>query len=401
MIEIINKNDCCGCLACVQKCPTQCISCQTDDEGFLYPSVDKTACIHCNICLSVCPVINKMEERKPIKIIAAYNKDEDVRIKSSSGGMFHIIAEAIINAGGVVFGARFNKNWKVEHGYSETLDDLTSFLGSKYVQSDIGNTYIQASDFLKNGRLVLFSGTPCQIAGLKTFLGKDYKNLLTLDLICHGVPSPGIWSNYIDSLLKKQKEKNSTSILSNIYFRDKRLGWRLFSFSTNWIYGDGTNEKEETISETRNKDLFMQGFLSDLYLRPICYSCPFRNLTSGSDFTIGDLWGVGNLSLPIKDDNRGISNVLFNTTKALNYYNLVCDKTNNCHLTFSQSIQSNPGIINKKSIDLKRLEKRNKFYKMQWENIPFKHIIKKLTRRTFRSRIKYKVKRVVKKIWKN
>ena len=170
MIEILDKHNCCGCEACVQICPKQCISFNEDAEGFRYPMVDKRICIDCGLCEKVCPILNKTEERKPLKVYAAKNRDEEELLASSSGGLFILFAKEILCQGGVVFGAKFDENWNVVHAYAETEKDLKAFMGSKYVQSRIGNTYREAKDFLEAGRQVLFSGTSCQAAGLKRFL---------------------------------------------------------------------------------------------------------------------------------------------------------------------------------------------------------------------------------------
>ena len=217
MIAIKEKHNCCGCSACVQVCPKQCIRMYADNEGFLYPQVNSTICIDCGLCEKVCPVINQNKPNVPLSVYAAKNINEEVRIKSSSGGIFTLLAEQIISEGGVVFGARFNENWEVVHDYTETIDGLESFRGSKYVQSSISDNFKVAKQFLKEGRKVLFSGTPCQIAGLKKFLQKEYENLLTMEVVCHGVPSPMVWRDYIDyKRAKRDTGKNTFS--SSLYF---------------------------------------------------------------------------------------------------------------------------------------------------------------------------------------
>lgn len=208
MINIRDKYSCCGCAACVQACPKDCISFEEDEQGFRYPFVDKIRCIDCGLCEKVCPFINQSEPLKPQKVYAAKNPNDEIRLKSSSGGIFTMLAEFIIDEGGVVFGARFDKNWEVEHGYTQIKEGIEAFRGSKYLQSRIGNTYVQVRDFLIEGRKVLFSGTSCQIAGLKLFLRKDYDNLLTIDIVCHGVPSPLIWRTYLNDIKSRSKGLN-------------------------------------------------------------------------------------------------------------------------------------------------------------------------------------------------
>lgn len=211
MIDILDKKDCCGCSSCVQRCPKQCITLKEDNEGFLYPIVNKEICISCGLCEKVCPVLSQGEPRKPLKVYAAKNQDEEIRRQSSSGGVFTLLAEQVIREGGVVFGAIFDENWEVKHDFAETIEGLAPFRGSKYVQSRIDDNYKKAERFLNQGRKVLFSGTPCQIAGLKRFLRNEYDNLLTVDFVCHGVPSPGVWRQYLKETVARLFDKNSVS----------------------------------------------------------------------------------------------------------------------------------------------------------------------------------------------
>lgn len=304
MIRILEKKDCCGCSACQQICPKTCIRMEPDEEGFLYPNVDETICIDCGLCEKVCPVINQCRKRVPSKAFAVWNCNEITRLNSSSGGVFSAIAIQILKDGGVVFGAKFNDRWEVVHDYIEKIEDLYLLQGSKYVQSVIGNTYSIAEIFLKRGRKVLFTGTSCQIAGLKRFLRTDYDNLLTIDVICHGVPSPMIWYRYLDYIISNEKLSGVSSVedISNISFRSKLTGWKNYSFQIRGNHG-------ELLSECFYDNLFMQGFLCNLYLRPSCHSCPAKSGKSGSDVTLGDYWGVSNHH-PELDDDKGISAVL-------------------------------------------------------------------------------------------
>ena len=203
MISIKDKKKCCGCSACVQRCPKQCINFREDNEGFRYPYIDTDKCINCGLCEKVCPIINQYNEKVPTKVYAAINTNEKIRMQSSSGGIFTYIATKVIEEKGVVFGARFDKNWEVKHDFTENIEGLSAFRGSKYMQSRIEDNYLKVEKFLKDGRKVLFSGTPCQIAGLKRYLKKNYENLLTIDIICHGVPSPKIWRLYLNEIYKK------------------------------------------------------------------------------------------------------------------------------------------------------------------------------------------------------
>ncbi|MCS2450406.1 Coenzyme F420 hydrogenase/dehydrogenase, beta subunit C-terminal domain [Bacteroides thetaiotaomicron] len=189
-----------------------------DEEGFLYPLIDMSFCIECGLCENVCPVINQSEVCSPLKVYAAKNPNEQIRLSSSSGGIFTMLAEQILKENGIVFGARFDEKWEVEHDYADTLDGIAAFRGSKYVQSRIGDSYQRVEDFLRKGRKVLFSGTPCQVAGLKRFLhNKEYDNLLTVDVICHGVPSPLIWRKYLEETIRPKGVAGKKSVLKSGY----------------------------------------------------------------------------------------------------------------------------------------------------------------------------------------
>lgn len=321
MIEIIDKSKCCGCRACAQICPKNCITFEADNEGFSYPSVQSNKCIDCGLCERVCPEIHIERKRKPISVIAAVNKSEEVRNESSSGGMFTLIADSIIKQHGVVFGACFDSEWNVIHSFAETRDGIKKFQKSKYVQSDIKETFREVKTFLSDGRKVLFTGTPCQISALKHFLRKDYDNLLTMDFVCHGVPSPMVWRDYLEEIkclrnIKEDCDIKKTSIKA-ISFRDKCTGWEKFSLSIDFNsplvdcdYGSNTVKVHERL----DKNQYMRTFLDNVDLRLSCYSCPFKCGRSGSDITIADFWGV-ELFHPRFSDNKGTSLVMSYTTK--------------------------------------------------------------------------------------
>lgn len=336
MIKIEDKNNCCGCEACVQVCPKQCISFDEDSEGFRYPLVNDAICINCGLCEKVCPVLNADEARKPLSSYASINENEEERLKSSSGGIFILLARHIVSEGGVVFGAKFDEQWNVVHAYSENEMGLSVFMGSKYVQSRIGNCYSQVKEFLNSGRQVLFSGTPCQISGLRKFLRKNYYNLLTVDVICHGVPSPIVWQDYLREIKENARKGENTASLTpkhtlsesdkitrcgsveieSIAFRDKKLGWKKFSFALNLsMFSDNGKKNSVLFSHIHDKDPYFLGFNNyNLYLRPSCYQCPVRDLRSGSDITLADFWGIGSL-LPHLDDDKGVSVIMVNTEK--------------------------------------------------------------------------------------
>lgn len=293
---------CTGCSACAGKCPKKCITMIADSEGFLYPQINENECIHCGLCERVCPVLNVEESRKPLQIYVGYNRDSDIVAQSSSGGIFTLLAQKIIADGGVVFGARFNTSREIVHDFVEKEEDLTLFRGSKYVQSRIGNAFHDVEEFLKKGRSVLFSGTPCQIAGLKSFLRNPYENLLTVDFICHGVPSLEIWKEYLHNSLSYFPKRGDV----DISFRDKKEGWRNYSFTLT------LNKKKENLilfTEPGYKNSFLRGFLANLYLRPSCHHCQVKSWKSGSDITIADAWGIENV-YPELDDDKGCNSVV-------------------------------------------------------------------------------------------
>lgn len=300
MIQITDKHNCCGCSACVQRCPKQCITMQEDNEGFFYPIVDETSCIECRLCETVCPVLNQVGERKPMTCYAAKNIDDAVRFKSSSGGVFMPLAVTVIEKGGVVFGACYNYLWEVEHVAVTKVEELDVLRGSKYVQSKIGGTFKEVEAYLKDGRDVLFSGTPCQVAGLKKYLRKDFDNLITIDVVCHGVPSPMVWRDYISQL--------PTDKITEICMKDKSTGWRNYSFSLR------DKDNNTILSEKASYNKYLLAFIRNLTVRPSCFVCPAKAGKSCSDITLADLWGIEKI-IPEMDDNMGASFVCCNTEK--------------------------------------------------------------------------------------
>lgn len=372
MIKIKEKNQCCGCSSCIQICPKQCISFEEDCEGFRYPQVDTTKCIDCGLCEKVCPELASLSPREPHEVYAAVNQNEEIRLASSSGGIFTHIAEQIISRGGVVFGARFNKEWEVVHDYTETIEGLTAFRGSKYLQSKIGLSYQQAEQFLKAGRDVLFSGTPCQIAGLKLFLRKEYPNLLTVDFVCHGVPSPLVWRYY----LNEQRESSKTTIAS-INFRDKSTGWKGFSLT---LY----NHQNAIYTNRFYKDTYMQAFLANLTLRPSCYACPAKAGRSQSDITIGDFWGIEKIK-PEIDDNKGVSLVILNNKKDISLFSncSLQEMTYKDVITGNKSIEQSSKFHPSRQFFFWQLKKNNHFQK-SWQRCASKNISARMFRLFYR-----------------
>lgn len=294
---------CCGCSACVNACPEHCLQMQADEEGFFYPVLDDSkVCIECNLCDKVCAVLHPYESKNALDCLGVKSQNENIREQSSSGGFFSVFAESIICNGGVVFGARFDDNWQVVLDYTEDIEGIAAFRGSKYVQACVGNTYRQAKDFLESGRLVLYSGTHCQIAGLHHYLRKEYDNLFTIDVVCHSVPSPLAWKRYLMELSDNKE-------IRYVNFRDKTTGWTKYGYNLSVSFTNGENIHIPASGE------YMRCLTMNLSTRPSCSRCISKEGRSHSDITIGDYWGVWDLQ-PEFDDNKGVSLVVVNTDKA-------------------------------------------------------------------------------------
>lgn len=329
MIKIEQKENCSGCYACVNICPKGCIRMEKDFEGFWYPKVDERSCIKCGLCKKSCPILTKKEGIEAHSTaFAAINKDNYIREKSSSGGIFTLLAEYVIDRGGVVFGAAFNSAFEVEHICVNQKEDLEKLRGSKYVQSRIGATYSQAKQVLKTGRLVLYTGTPCQIAGLLQYLGKDYENLYTQDFICHGVPSPLAWEEYL-----KCRKAQAKSSITAISFRDKSEGWNDNVMRIEFANG-------ETYIGRQKEDWFRRAFLGNIALRPACYDCKFKGESVRSDITLGDFWGIEEV-LPQMYDQLGTSLVCCNTEKGKNLFEYVIEKIECLSVPYEKAVEHN------------------------------------------------------------
>lgn len=302
MINLIKKSECTGCTACKSICPQKCIAMKRDEEGFLYPKVDQEKCINCGLCEKVCPVKNAKKSEKMQHAYVFQNSDDKVRRESTSGGAFTAIAEDVIKKNGVVFGVQFDENFKVVHGKAETIEDLGKFRNSKYVQSEVGNTFLEVKQYLDAGRMVCFSGTSCQIEGLKNFLKKDYENLILVDVVCRAVPSPLIWEKYLE--LKKKENEN----IKNIRFRDKFYGYKYSNFTI--------SDKNDKVTYHRGveSDPYLRAFFSNICDRPACYECKFKKLERESDITIWDCFEVEKYA-PSLDDDKGTTRILTNSEK--------------------------------------------------------------------------------------
>lgn len=405
-VELFNeKNNCCSCGACLNICPKHAIIMKGDEYGFVYPFIDESKCIKCGLCKTVCAYQYFNEINTPLEVYAATAKNEQMLIKSASGGIFAAFATKVIKDGGVVFGAALDKKTELncKHIVITNENDITRIQGSKYVHSSIGSTYREAKEYLLAGRRVLFSGTPCQIAGLKSYLGKSYDNLITVDLICHGVPSGRFFKSYLDFLEKKWKAK-----IFDFKFRDKTKGWGLIgkvSFKTTL---GRTDYKFLPCKESSYYSLFLN---SEIY-RCNCYTCKYASSNRPGDFTIGDYWGIqiehpeilGNKYKNKFNDSRGISCIIVNSEKGKAYLELFKDSINLILSTFEKVARHNRQLIEPSSCSLYR-NKVLEIYRTQGYSAVDKYFLKRVGIKIYIYKLKRFVPRrfvtVIKKImWK-
>lgn len=307
MPKLAAKEYCTGCTACASACPKGCITMTADENSFLCPVIDANCCVECGLCRKVCPVATplQMPEGTP-KAYAAYSKDETVRMQSSSGGVFTEIAKAVLEKGGAVYGAAYNRQSEVVHICVEVEPDLEKLRGAKYAQSDLRGIFPDIKSKLDMGQLVLFSGTPCQVVGLKAYLRKEYANLLTVDFVCHSVPSPMAWREYVKY---RSLQDNGGQMPCEINLRSKGTGWSRYQYSNLFRYADGTEHAARS-----GESLYMKLFVGGYINRESCENCRFKGYRRISDLTIGDFWGIWDIA-PEMDDNKGTSVVLVQSAR--------------------------------------------------------------------------------------
>lgn len=366
MINISDKTKCCGCSACYNICPKKAISMQEDNEGFLYPKVIEVYCVKCGLCLKTCPILNKKKDSEVLEIYGAKNKNVEEQKTSSSGGIFSLLANYILDNNGIVFGASYNNKWEVIHKFIDKKDDLDSLRRSKYVQSDMNNTYQQSKKFLDNNKFVLFCGTPCQIAGLKSFLNKDYEKLYCMDIFCHSVPSPKVWKTFL-------KQNFNINDIVSIDFRSKDFSW-----DNSYLKIILNNKKTyphlpyyiRFITYFIPKKYYMKlligfysisfrkGFLSSLYSRPSCHNCLFKGKKKQSDISVGDLWRISQIA-PQMYDKNGVSVLTVNSKKGKFLFQQIKNNLNFTTINFDKMIKYNPYF----STSLTANPKREEFFK--------------------------------------
>lgn len=347
-MQLAGKTECTGCQACFAACPRKCIRMERDAEGFLYPAVDESKCVNCGACEACCPVLHPPALRggEPAAY-AAYVRDMQIREESSSGGVFSELAMEVLAQHGAVFGAVYDQQYTVKHVCIESPGELSKLRGAKYAQSDLGNTLSEVKARLEINQPVLFAGTPCQVAGLKTFLRKNYDNLICVDFVCHGVPSPTAWRQYVKYQADLDGKKNAPQTVN---MRAKDSGWSRYSYSYRFEYPDGT-----VTCISSGKSLFMKLFVGDYLSRQSCSDCRFKGYSRVSDITLGDFWGIWNIA-PEMDDNRGTSVVLCHSDRGTQLLNRIADRLVMRQVTLEESSRENPSMLRASPANSKRAE---------------------------------------------
>ena len=355
MIKLKNKFNCCGCELCAEVCTKQAIKMTEDDRGFLYPKVDNKLCNNCGRCEQVCPMLHVKEARRPEHTYAVKNKDLSIRMVSSSGGVFSIFCKQIINNGGVVYGAVFDTKWNVRHARIEKIEDIHLLRGSKYVQSRMSGIYASVKADLKSGIPVLFSGCHCHIAALHSYLKCSYDNLLTVDVICGGVPSPRIWKEYLAEEIAAHRAANGgstvslslnyTPLIKGVRFRDKSNGWRKFCFDLQLAEASADGKRSSVSTSYKTyiwKHVFMLSWLRGFISRPSCHKCRFRRGKSGANYTIADFWCI-ECSHPEFSDDKGISMLLSYKEKIPSY---IANDADFIETSFQDAAQGQECVLN-------------------------------------------------------
>lgn len=363
------KEECCGCSACVMKCPKNAIEMKSDVEGFLYPIIDEKKCINCGLCLQICSFVREKEQENIPTVYAVKNKNEKVRYKSSSGGMFTLLSDLVLKKKGYIVAAAFEKKtMKVVHTVMDNEQERDKAIGSKYVQSDLNNTFVKVKTLLEQGKDVMFVGTACQVQGLKNYLGSmKQEQLLLCDIVCHGAPSPGIWEEYIQVLNKQNKIE-----IDYAEFKNKETGWHTPSA---YAYAEGVRYSIKN---------YQSIFCKDIILRPSCYQCPYTSFTRVSDITIGDFWGIERVDEQF-DDNKGVSLVLINSEKGKKIFEKITSDIISIKSNIYDSVQPNL----KKPTAIPKM--REIFWK-DYKKHGLEYVLKLYGTDCFKNRMKRKVK---------
>lgn len=381
MDKIIDKNKCTGCTACYNSCPKNAISMVEDSEGFKHPVIDQEKCINCGLCKRVCPVLNTKENSSLNKCYVGYSKNEEEKMKASSGAIFSLVANYILDNGGEVVGAAFDNNMKLKHVAVSKKEDLDKLKGSKYLQSDLDNIFSYIKEVLKNKK-VLFVGTPCQVAGIKAFI-KNSDNLYVLDLVCHGVPSPKLFAKYINEL-----NVNNNDVIKDYKFRDKSTGWD--TYSNKMIFGN------KEIIQDKDKNDYMKLFLADVALRESCFNCNFKLGNKYSDITLGDFWGVQNYH---KDfyNKSGVSAIVVNTEKGNELLEIIKDNLVFKECKLEEIVEGNPSLQKSGVYPVNRSSFFKDLDKLSVSELSKKYVKKRSLIRRVLSKVKILVKKMLMK----
>lgn len=332
MNRLASLQQCTGCSACSSMCPQQCIHMIRNAEGFPYPAIDHSRCTDCGLCEKVCPIVSEDHAEKgyPLEVWGAKALDDAVREKSSSGGIFSLLANLVLGSGGYVFGAAYTEDFRnVNHRMIHSMKEVQLLRGSKYMQSNLtGGGYQVVKEKLDAGAQVLFSGTPCQIKGLMAYLQREYDNLLTVEIICHGVPSAKLWQKYID-FLRSRKGR----VFERVNFRDKCHGWKMFGLKIEF-------NGQKSYYRSHIRDSYMQMFLQNLSLRPSCYRCQAKEKGSGADLTLGDFWGVRRIQPELNDD-KGVSIVFVNSVRGSKAFHDIQKELACAPVTYEKAVEWN------------------------------------------------------------
>lgn len=382
-MKITDSSDCVGCTTCEKCCPRNAISMQKNEEGFLYPVIDEKKCIQCNICQKVCPInsVNNCDNIQ--KVFAVKHNSPDIRKQSTSGGAFTALAENILKKNGWVFGAMYDDNMNVVHGGTDSIDKVELFRGSKYTQTVLGNTFTLVEEKLNLGKNVLFTGTPCQCAGLKCYL--DFKktnqnNLVICDIVCHGVPSPLLWSDHMNSLEKKYGK------IEHYYCRSKIKGWHNHIEHCVWKsgiveYGTRFVQKQKNI------------FYTNLCLRESCGNCKFASLSRCSDITIADYWGIEKCH-PEFDDDNGVSFFMINSVKGEKVFNEISESIVYINGCIEECFERQPNLQHPTPVD----EEKRKIFWRDYHKHGYMYVCRKYTEYGYINAVRKQVARVKRKV---
>lgn len=378
---------CFGCTACVSICSSGCVKMEKDPYGFRHPVlIHPENCVECGMCERVCPALtDKVKDDTLPFAYAAMSKNEAVRFESSSGGVFTELARQIIAQKGVVIGAVYDSTFEVKHCCIDNEDDLRKLRGAKYSESDLEDTFAKVSERLSQGQKVLFSGTPCQVAGLKSYIRKDYDNLFCVDFVCHGVPSPMAWKAYV----KYRAEQDADGELPrSVNLRSKNTGWSNYRYSNVFEYGNGNRH-----SVLSSDSLFMKLFVGDYISRLSCENCKFKGYSRVSDITLGDFWGIWDIDSEM-DDGKGTSVVLIQSENGRALWNEISDKIKFKEVTLEQASRQNPSMLMSSKANPKREEVLNQIRAGRIDECESLFVQPKIS---MVDRIKVKIKRLLRK----